>query len=99
MTFIHRTTLLVWIAALAVPIAAGAQTIVPPEQSPAVPGTPPGCPDASGRDTGHSSTSCGVIVPPPTGDRVIKPAPNSGSMPVIPPPGTPGSGNENVQPR
>jgi hypothetical protein len=43
----------------------------------------------------------GVIKPPPTGDSEIHttaPNPNPGTMPVIPPPGTPG-GDESVQPK
>jgi hypothetical protein len=43
----------------------------------------------------------GVIKPPPTGDSEIHttvPDPNPGTMPVIPPPGTPG-GDESVQPK
>lgn len=45
------------------------------------------------------SQSGGVICPPKSGDPDIKkPAPNTGKMPVIPPPGSPG-GNPNVQPK
>jgi hypothetical protein len=43
----------------------------------------------------------GVIKPPPTGDSEIHttaPNPNPGTMPVIPPPGTPG-GDQSVQPK
>jgi hypothetical protein len=43
----------------------------------------------------------GVIEPPPVGDddiHVTVPNPNSGTMPVIPPPGTPG-GNPDVEPK
>lgn len=43
--------------------------------------------------------SGGVICPPPAVDPNIKtPAPDTGRMPVIKPPGTPG-GNPNVQPK
>ena len=43
--------------------------------------------------------SNGVICPPPHVDRgMAKPAPQRGTMPVIPPPGSPG-GNPNVQPK
>jgi hypothetical protein len=45
--------------------------------------------------------SDGVITPPGAADSTIKtirPAPNAGSMPVIPPPGSPG-GNQSVQPK
>ncbi len=41
----------------------------------------------------------GVICPPPNVDPAIaKPAPGGGTMPVIPPPGSPG-GNPHVQPK
>jgi hypothetical protein len=43
--------------------------------------------------------SNGVICPPPHVDPGMhQPAPEQGTMPVIPPPGTPG-GNQNVQPK
>jgi hypothetical protein len=45
--------------------------------------------------------SDGVIHPPGAADATIttiKPAPDFGTMPVIPPPGSPG-GNQNVQPK
>jgi hypothetical protein len=38
----------------------------------------------------------GVICPPDVDPAMKKPAPNTGTMPVVPPPGTPG-GNPNVQ--
>lgn len=40
----------------------------------------------------------GVICPPEIDPAIKAPTPNSGSMPVIPAPGTPG-GNPNVQPK
>jgi hypothetical protein len=43
----------------------------------------------------------GVIDPPPVGDAEIQapaPAPNPGTTPVIPPPGTPG-GDQSIQPK
>jgi len=43
----------------------------------------------------------GVIDPPPVGDAEIQapaPAPNPGTTPAIPPPGTPG-GNQSIQPK
>jgi hypothetical protein len=44
--------------------------------------------------------SNGVICPPDHVDSAIKaPAPQQGRMPVIPPPGTPGSPNQSVQPK
>ena len=42
--------------------------------------------------------SGGVICPPQVDPSIKKPAPSDGSMPVIPPPGSPG-GNPNVQPK
>ena len=56
-----------------------------------------GAPGTPGEDLSRSQ---GVITPPPTGDQGVVPPPRSGgqSMPVIPPPGTPG-GNQNVQPK
>jgi hypothetical protein len=44
------------------------------------------------------SQSNGVICPPQTDPGMNQSAPNPGTMPVIPPPGTPG-GNPNVQPK
>jgi hypothetical protein len=46
------------------------------------------------------SDSGGVVRPPPTLDKGVVTPPDTGpkSMPVIPPPGTPG-GNPNVQPK
>jgi hypothetical protein len=83
-------------SALTVVHTANAQTVHPPEPSPAIPTTPPGCPDASdGRDI---SQSCGVIIPPETHDPSVKPTPQEGTMPVIPPPGTPG-GDPTVVPK
>jgi len=60
-------------------------------------------PEATHQDDSSSndlSRSHGVITPPPSGDRNVLPVPNEGSstMPVIPPPGTPG-GNKDVQPK
>ena len=53
-----------------------------------------------GRDLSDQlAQSNGVICPPPLIDPAIKaPTPQEGSMPVIPPPGSPG-GNPNVQPK
>lgn len=47
----------------------------------------------------HLAQSGGVICPPPAVDPAIKaPTPETGRMPVIPPPGTPG-GDQSVQPK
>jgi hypothetical protein len=47
----------------------------------------------------HLASSGGVICPPPAVDPAIKaPTPDTGRMPVIKPPGSPG-GDQNVQPK
>jgi hypothetical protein len=47
----------------------------------------------------HLAQSGGVICPPPAVDPAIKaPTPETGNMPVIKPPGTPG-GDQSVQPK
>jgi hypothetical protein len=47
----------------------------------------------------HLASSGGVICPPPAVDPAIKtPTPETGNMPVIKPPGTPG-GDQSVQPK
>jgi hypothetical protein len=55
---------------------------------------------ADGRDlSDRLAQSGGVICPPSQVDPAIKaPTPQGGSMPVIPPPGSPG-GNPNIQPK
>lgn len=55
-------------------------------------------PHSGGSLSQQLSRSNGVICPPPIDPAIKKPAPSTGSMPVIPPPGTPG-GNPNVQPK
>ena len=69
------------------------QPALPDENAP----QPEGSTVPPGHDLSHSG---GVLVPPPSADRgVVKPPrEGTGSMPVIPPPGTPG-GNPNVQPK
>ena len=89
-----RTLLLLASLAVSAPLAAGAQTASPNPLPPATQGAPD-CANKPGQDLSHS---CGVIIPPATGDRNVKPAPSAGSMPVIPPPGTPG-GDPQVQPK
>ena len=44
------------------------------------------------------ASSNGVICPPPVDPAMKRPTPSGGSMPVIPPPGTPG-GDPNIQPK
>jgi len=48
-----------------------------------------------GADLSHSG---GVLAPPPTHDPSVVTPPRDGSMPAIPPPGTPG-GDPSVQPK
>jgi hypothetical protein len=60
-----------------------------------VPSQKPDGPDLSDR----LARSGGVLCPPPYVDPAIKaPTPSGGSMPVIPPPGSPG-GDRNIQPK
>lgn len=56
--------------------------------------------DATGRDPGRQlSQSQGVVCPPAKVDpKMTKPAPERGTTPVIPPPGSPGNGS-NIQPK
>jgi hypothetical protein len=62
------------------------------------------CANSAGNSAGKNlsdklAQSGGVICPPRVGDPDIKaPTPKGGTMPVIPPPGSPG-GNPNVQPK
>ena len=62
------------------------------------------CANSAGNSAGKDlsdklAQSGGVICPPRVGDPDIKaPTPKGGTMPVIPPPGSPG-GNPNVQPK
>jgi hypothetical protein len=54
--------------------------------------------DGSGDLSNKLSQSAGVICPPDVDQGMKAPTPNTGKMPVIPPPGSPG-GNPNVQPK
>jgi hypothetical protein len=58
-------------------------------------------PTPEGKDLSQKlAQSNGVICPPSTVDRAMTtPPPKGGAMRVIPPPGTPGSGQPNVQPK
>ena len=89
--------------------AAAAQTADQPQTSPNPPKSPPTTlplPPEQGEGSGSSmserlSKSQGVIRPPQEVDPAIKQeAPSTGpnSMPVIPPPGTPG-GDQSVKPK
>ena len=62
-------------------------------------------PKGSGATTGSSenlsdklSRSDGVLCPPNVDPEIKQPTPNTGKMPVIPPPGSPG-GDPSVQPK
>jgi hypothetical protein len=87
---------------------AAAQNANPAPEQRAVPAPDRAPPESSGSSTGPGNGSAGedlarshgVITPPATGDQSVVPPPRAGgqSMPVIPPPGTPG-GNQDVQPR
>jgi len=95
---IHRAPLFASVLLAAALSVAEAQTLQPhsnPQTSPSAPSGITTCPDAASRDLSHS---CGVISPPATGDTGVVQVPNQGSMPVIPPPGTPG-GDSSVQPK
>ncbi len=58
-------------------------------------------PTPEGKPLGEKlAQSNGVICPPDHVDpQIHAPAPQRGAMPVIPPPGTPGSSNQSVQPK
>ena len=101
------------LAALLSISACQAQTTAPapppaaPPQNDAAPPVPPrdvvpqASPPASGTLSEQLSRSGGVIQPPPQVDRKIEaptPDPGAQSMPVIPPPGTPG-GDPTVKPK
>jgi hypothetical protein len=53
---------------------------------------------SSGDLSSNLSQSGGVICPPDVDQGMKAPTPNTGKMPVIPPPGSPG-GNPNIQPK
>jgi hypothetical protein len=64
-------------------------------------GNPKSCANSGGSSGDLSnklSQSGGVICPPDVDQGMKAPTPNTGKMPVIPPPGSPG-GNPNVQPK
>ena len=58
-------------------------------------------PTPEGKSLGEKlAQSNGVICPPDSVDpQIHAPTPNQGIMPVIPPPGTPGSPDQSVQPK
>ena len=53
---------------------------------------------SSGDLSNKLSQSNGVICPPDVDQGLKAPTPNTGKMPVIPPPGSPG-GDQNIQPK
>ena len=53
---------------------------------------------AKGNLSDKLNRSSGVICPPDVDSGIKAPAPDSGKMPVIPPPGSPG-GDQNIQPK
>lgn len=53
---------------------------------------------AKGNLSDKLNRSNGVICPPDVDSGIKAPAPNTGKMPVIPPPGSPG-GDQSVQPK
>jgi len=61
---------------------------------------PPIAPPASGTSSSDLGRSGGVVTPPPSVDPQMRrtPPPAGDSMPVIPPPGTPG-GDPSVKPK
>ena len=78
------------------------QRLQPAQPNTAPPGEPGSGSTTAPRAGRPDANSPGVIVPPSTGDQgIITPAPPSAGtprMPVIPPPGTPGT-NPEVQPK
>ncbi|HZP75889.1 MAG TPA: hypothetical protein VFB45_07100 [Pseudolabrys sp.] len=71
---------------------AGAEQLKPGEQ-----GGPPQT-EGSGNLSDKLARSNGVLCPPNVDPNITTPAPETGRMPVIPPPGTQG-GNPSVQPK
>jgi len=88
------------------PATPPAQTAPPAAQAPTdcAPAPPRGTVTPQGSTTGQSlgdrlARSNGVLCPPSGVDPAMRaPAPDAGTMPVIPPPGSPG-GNPNLQPK
>jgi hypothetical protein len=91
MTICQRTCATVF----ALTVMAGSTALA---QTPAQPRNTSGCTPQE-RSAQNFSQSNGVICPPDVADPGgVKTPPAAGSMPVIPPPGSPG-GNPNVQPK
>ena len=63
------------------------------------PGRAPGAPSTTGENlSDRLARTDGVICPPNVDPKINAPTPETGKMPVIPPPGSPG-GNPNIQPK
>jgi hypothetical protein len=93
MRFIHQTYLVGALSLILIGTAAGqTQQNVDPKS----------CANSSSGSSGELrnklSQSGGVICPPNVDPGMKAPSQNTGNMPVIPPPGSPG-GNPNVQPK
>jgi hypothetical protein len=90
-----------------VPATPPAQSVPPSGCAPMPPTLPNGAVAREGTTTGQRTEplsdklakSDGVLCPPPGVDPAIRaPTPETGNMPVIPPPGSPG-GDPNVRPK
>jgi hypothetical protein len=82
---------------LSLSLAGAAVAQVPPNEAPKSDAKP--CASSSSGDLSNKlSQSNGVICPPDVDQGMKAPTPNTGKMPVIPPPGSPG-GDQSVQPK
>jgi hypothetical protein len=70
----------------------------PDTPAPATPQTPNATDGTAANLSETLAQSDGVICPPNVDPDMKTPAPDTGKMPVIPPPGSPG-GNQNIQPK
>ena len=100
-TFVAVAGLLAGAAALAQdrpPAAVDPKACAPGE--PALPGAAsPRAPTTTGENLSDKlARTDGVICPPNVDPEIKLPTPQTGTMPVIPPPGSPG-GNPNIQPK
>ncbi len=84
--------------ALALTSAASAQTPTADPKAADPKACANGAPNSPGTLSDKLSQSNGVICPPNVDQGMKAPTPNTGKMPVIPPPGSPG-GNPDVQPK
>ncbi len=84
---------------LSLSLAGTAVAQVPPNEAPKPNAKPCASSSASSGDLSNKlSQSNGVICPPDVDQGMKAPTPNTGKMPVIPPPGSPG-GDQSVQPK